>query len=109
MNHDYNKEFFIDVENDVINYSKKDLLESISILEKGIVSKQNIIINILKITIYYYQRSNETAYLWKVDFTDESSNKNKSVDYGNIIALLIEGIKEQKEMIENLKVQKHLF
>jgi hypothetical protein len=45
----------------------------------------------------------------EVVFTDESSNKNKSVDYGNIIALLIEGIKEQKEMIENLKVQKHLF
>jgi len=80
MNHDYNKEFFIDVENDVINYSKKDLLESISILEKGVVLKQNIIINILIITIYYYQRSNETAYLWKVDFTDELKDLEFYID-----------------------------
>ena len=86
LENDYNKEFFLDCENDVIQYSKKDLLECIDILEEQILedeepeekqedfitnTKDMIIKCIFSIGIYYYQRSNETAYLWKYDFTDE--------------------------------------
>ena len=99
LEYDYNKEFFLDCENDVIQYSKKDLLECINILEEQIFEqdheqneqekdinynnntpeigslcktpKEIIIKCIFSIAIYYYQRSNETAYLWKYDFTDE--------------------------------------
>ena len=89
LENDYNKEFFLDCENDVIQYSKKDLLECIDILEEQILEEQEqeqaqaqdinyknntkeiIIKCIFSIAIYYYQRSNETAYLWKYDFTNE--------------------------------------
>jgi hypothetical protein len=86
LENDYNKEFFLDCENDVIQYSKKDLLECIDILEEQILEEQSeqeqdinyknntkeiIIKCIFSIAIYYYQRNNETAYLWKYDFTDE--------------------------------------
>jgi hypothetical protein len=68
LNYDYYKEFFLVCENDVINYSKSDLLIYIDSLK--IDDKMIIITNILKITIYYYQLSNETAYLWRVNFTE---------------------------------------
>jgi hypothetical protein len=84
LENDYNKEFFLDCENDVIKYSKKDLLECIQILEEEILENKkdteenienknkNIIIkSIFDIALYYYQRNNETAYLWEYDFTEE--------------------------------------
>ena len=40
----------------------------------------------------------------EVVFTDDSEDKNKSVAYGNIIALLIEAIKEQNEQIKKLQM-----
>jgi hypothetical protein len=81
LNNDYNKEFFIDCENDVINYSKKDLLKSINYLEDfKDTNKNDIIKHILKITIYYYQSNNETAYLWNIDFTEEINDLNSYID-----------------------------
>ena len=75
LNNDFDKEFFIDCENDVINYSKDDLLNSINYLENinetNNFNKDQIIKNIFKITLYYYQKNNETAYLWNTDFTEE--------------------------------------
>jgi hypothetical protein len=75
LNNDFDKEFFIDCENDVINYSKEDLLNSINYLENinetNNLNKNEIIKNIFRITIYYYQNNNETAYLWNIDFTEE--------------------------------------
>jgi DNA polymerase III epsilon subunit-like protein len=89
LNNDFNKEFFIDCENDVINYSKNNLLESITYLEHDLINLCSInednesnkanenlynritLEHIFKITLYYYQRSHETAYLWKVDFSEE--------------------------------------
>jgi hypothetical protein len=92
LDHNYTHEFFIDCENDVTNYSKKDLMKSILFLEKTeieLLQEQKIIIedfakmakeqkkkdkiikHILKITIFYYQRTNETAYLWKYNFEEE--------------------------------------
>jgi hypothetical protein len=75
LNNDFDKEFFIDCENDVINYSKDDLLNSINHLENidetNNLNKGLNIKNIFKITLYYYQKNNETAYLWNTDFTEE--------------------------------------
>jgi len=77
LENDYSKEFFLDCENDVIRYSKKDLLECIDILEENILkNKKNDATNninkcIFDIALYYYQRSHETAYLWDYDFTEE--------------------------------------
>ena len=36
----------------------------------------------------------------EVVLSDTTENKNKSVAYGNIVALLIEGMKEQQKIIE---------
>jgi len=75
LNYNYNKEFYLDVENDVTNYSKKDLLMYIECLESGLNNSEeseHILINyIFKITIFYYQNNNETAYLWNIDFQEE--------------------------------------
>jgi hypothetical protein len=72
LNNNYNKEFFIECENYVINYSKTNLLNSIHFLEKSELNQMtNQIKHIFNITIYYYQRNTETSYLWNVDFTQE--------------------------------------
>jgi DNA polymerase III epsilon subunit-like protein len=70
LGNNYDTEFFLDCENDVSNYSKQELESIIKNLSEGI----NITSNIFKITIFYYQRENETAYLWDVDFTEELSD-----------------------------------
>ena len=79
LKNDYGSEFFIDCENDVINYSKSELLEYISYFENGLDEKWNVekyildenIQKLFKLTLYYYQRSNECAYLWNTDFNEE--------------------------------------
>jgi len=72
LNNDFDKEFFIYYENDVIHYSKENLLNSIDSLENtDNLNKDQIIEYIFNITIYYYQNNNETAYLWNVDFKEE--------------------------------------
>jgi hypothetical protein len=38
----------------------------------------------------------------EVVLTDTTENKNKSVAYGNIVALLIEGMKAQQSTIDSL-------
>jgi hypothetical protein len=38
----------------------------------------------------------------EVVLTDTTENKNKSVAYGNIVALLIEGMKSQQSTIDSL-------
>ena len=84
LNNDYEKEFFIDCENDVINYSKDALLNSINYLENININenrnKNEIINHIFKITIYYYQNNNETAYLWNTDFTEEINDLDVYID-----------------------------
>lgn len=82
LNHNYNTEFFLDCENDVINYSKTELLESIDFLENNLHSslKKDIINKIFRITIYYYQLSNETRYLWKTDFTEHMNDLEEYID-----------------------------
>ena len=80
LNHNYQKEFFLDCENDVIKYSKSDLEKSISFLKNEILNghinnkitmnTRKTIEHILNLTIYYYQLNHETAYLWKVDFKE---------------------------------------
>jgi superfamily I DNA/RNA helicase len=79
LKNDYSSEFFIDCENDVINYSKSELLEYISYFENGVQEKWNLekyildenIKKLFKLTLCYYQRSNECAYLWETDFSEE--------------------------------------
>jgi len=79
LNYNYNTEFFIECFNDVINYSKEDLLNSIEFLENrnNYLKEKEIIKNILNITIFFFQQENETAYLWKTDFREEL----ESLDY----------------------------
>jgi len=95
LDNDYQKEFFIDCENDVSNYSKEFLLNCIEQLkineshsqsqiqsqsQSQTQSQKQIIENIFKITIFYYQRTNETAYLWKSDFTTELEDLNPYIE-----------------------------
>jgi len=91
LNFNYKKEFFLECFNDVINYSKQDLLNSIKFLENEIdkldndINEKHILNHILNITIFYYQQENETAYLWKTDMTEEL----KDLDFyiNNIISI----------------------
>jgi len=72
LNFNYKKEFYLECYNDVINYSKQDLLNSVNFLENKInEDKKEILNHILNITIFYYQQDNEAAYLWKIDMTEE--------------------------------------
>jgi hypothetical protein len=92
LDNDYEKEFFIDCHNEVINYSKKDLLHFIDIIENhSDYSNNDIIKNIFQITLYYYQKSNETAYLWHIDFTE---NLNDLEYYISETILYAESINE---------------
>ena len=96
---------------DVIAFSDRRMKENIEGIESPLEK-------IMKMHGVYFTRINNPRrqigviaqeveeVLPEVVFTDESSNKNKSVSYGNIVALLIEGMKEQQKMIEDLKVQK---
>lgn len=74
LEYDYNKEFFIDCSNDVIYYSKEDLLNIIDFLENSfstvIVNDIKINSYLFKITLFYYQREHECAYLWNYDFSE---------------------------------------
>ena len=84
MNNDYESEFFIDCENDVISYSKERLLDSIQKLELSLdTNKEEILNHIFNITLYYYQRENETAYLWNTSFIQEMKDLDFYID--NII------------------------
>ena len=56
LENDYNKEFFLDCENDVIQYSKKDLLECINILEEQI-----ILLTIIIRSHHYFHRIFDTS------------------------------------------------
>lgn len=90
--YNYNKEFFLGCHNDVANYSKDKLMESINYLGLNEVNlnevnnnelnnnKKNILQHILNITIFFYQMNNETAYLWNVDFSGELEQLEKYVD-----------------------------
>jgi hypothetical protein len=92
----------------VTAYSDKRVKENIEDIESPLEK-------IMKLHGVYFTRINNPRrqigviaqeveeVLPEVVFTDESSNKNKSVAYGNIVALLIEGMKEQQKMIEELK------
>ena len=89
MDNDFNKEFFLDCYNDVSYYSKDFLLKLIKKIESNKASKDEIIYNIFQITLYYYQNSNETAYLWKKDFTENINSIqyyiDKIIEYSNDI------------------------
>ena len=104
LNHNYQKEFFLDCENDVIKYCKSDLEEYIYFLKSEMIHKNNkekIIENILQITIYYYQLNNETAYLWKIDFKENIND----LDY--YISKIIEFSQNIKEEFDFHKTFKH--
>ena len=69
LDNNYNKEFYLDCYNDVSHYSKDYLLKLVNKLESNNTNKNDVIYNIFQISLYYYQKSNETAYLWKKDFS----------------------------------------
>ena len=72
LDNDFNKEFYLDCYNDVSHYSKEYLLNLIGDLENGLErskSKDQINYSIFQISLFYYQNTNETAYLWKKDFS----------------------------------------
>ena len=72
LDNDFNKEFYLDCYNDVSHYSKEYLLNLIGDLENGLErskSKDQINYSIFQISLFYYQKTNETAYLWKKDFS----------------------------------------
>ena len=70
LGNDYHQEFFLDCYNDVAHYSKDFLLTLIkkTLNEKNKYNEEEIHYCIFQMTLYYYQMSNETAYLWKKDF-----------------------------------------
>ena len=71
LNNDFNKEFFLDCYNDVSYYSKDFLYDLIkkTLNSKKKYSENEIYYCIFQISLYFYQRSHETAYLWKKDFS----------------------------------------
>ena len=87
LENDMSKEFFLDCYNDVAYYSKEEMLLSINILEKNITNNKlevaslndSINYHIFQISLYYYQKSNETAYLWKKNFEEEIESLNSYV------------------------------
>ena len=89
LNNDYNQEFYLDCYNDVSHYSKDFLIKLMNKLESKNSSKDEIIYNIFQISLYYYQKSNETAYLWKKDFSSHIDSIqyyiDKTIDYANLI------------------------
>lgn len=93
LNFEYHTEFFLDCHNDVINYSKEDLLNSINILNENInnssINNRIILENILKITIFFYLMNHETAYLWQINFEEELNNLEYYVEF---IKKYIEGL-----------------
>ena len=106
MDNNLNQEFFLDCYNDVSYYSKDYLLGLIKrieehndndnsnnvlnmIDEENNENKEEVIYNIFQITLYYYQKSNETAYLWKKDFSENINSIqyyiDKTIEYANSI------------------------
>ena len=90
LKNNYEMEFLMECENDVTNYPKNDLLESINYLENmNNDNTQEIIKHIFKITIYYYQNSNEASYLWNINFREELKDLevyvNSIIDYSKNI------------------------
>ena len=91
LEHNYQKEFFIECFNDVSNYSKEMLMECIDNLNcewnnseennKDINKDNTIIQSILKITIFFHQINHETAYLWNIDFTEELNDLQYYINY----------------------------
>lgn len=72
MDNDYHREFYLNIENYVIRYSKNDLLNYCDILSDfNNDDNKYLYLIIFKITIFYYQLSNETGYIWDIDFTQE--------------------------------------
>jgi DNA polymerase III epsilon subunit-like protein len=106
LQHNYQKEFYIECYNDVSNYSKDLLLESIDYLskqseDKELFSSTNVPENILKITIFYHQMNHETAYLWNIDFTEELNDLQYYID--NIIKFV-----DNMDISENYKIHPFL-
>ena len=86
-------------------------------VKENIINIDSALEKVLKLRgVYYTRKDREDSrrnvgviaqevedVLPEVVFTDDSEDKNKSVAYGNIIALLIEAIKEQNEQIKKLQ------
>lgn len=89
LDNNFDTEFYLDCYNDVSYYSKDFLIKLINNLESKKTNKKEIIYNIFQISLFYYQKSNETAYLWKKDFTENINSLmyyiDKTIDYTNII------------------------
>lgn len=89
LDNNYNKEFYLDCYNDVSHYSKDYLIKLINKLENHKSTKNEIIHNIFQISLYYYQRSNETAYLWKKDFSSHLDSLmyfiDKTIEYSKTV------------------------
>jgi hypothetical protein len=83
-------------------------------LKQNIVTIDSALEKVLKLRGVYFNRLNSEKrnlgviaqevedVLPEVVFTDETSEQMKSVAYGNIVALLIEALKEQQEQIDKL-------
>jgi DNA polymerase III epsilon subunit-like protein len=108
LENDYEKEFFLDCYNDVSHYSKENLLHSIQLIEKEATkifkkkidiysnpNEESLHYHIFQCTLFYYQQSNETAYLWKEFFQEELEDLQFYVNY-------------VKEYVENIK-EEYLF
>jgi len=93
LDNDTHKEFYLDCYNDVSHYSKEYLLKLISDLENGFKrgkSKDQINYSIFQISLFYYQKTNETAYLWKKDFSMNINSLEfiieKTIEYAELKA-----------------------
>jgi DNA polymerase III epsilon subunit-like protein len=75
LNDDYHKEFYLQPENSVISYPRERLLEKIKFIYDYLYNvdylehDENLYVGIFEMAIFKYQCENESAYLWKSDFT----------------------------------------
>jgi DNA polymerase III epsilon subunit-like protein/thymidine kinase len=75
LDDNYHKEFYLQPENSVISYPRERLLEKISFIYDYLYNvkceehDENFYLGIFEMAIFQYQCENESAYLWKSDFT----------------------------------------
>ncbi len=107
LDNDYHKEFYLQIENNVISIPRTRLLEKISYIRDYFynipLESHDIILyeSIFDLAIFVYQYENEAAYLWKSDLSNHISTLYHHILHISqfAIATYIENSKNGEEYI----------
>lgn len=87
LDNDYHKEFYLQIENNVISIPRSRLLEKISYIRDYFYNipyeEHNSILyeSIFELAIFVYQYENEAAYLWKTDLSIHIDKLEKHIKH----------------------------